>query len=127
MVLSNASREKKWVTIGDSTMKIFKWVPVTSLEQTPVSRPKLVVSNENDSNSNGSSNPNKENLNEKANDKSNLSALIKEDSTMGFSENSMDESSAAEKMETSGAPTNGVENSVLDGENSSDAQFPDSK
>ena len=109
-------------------MKIFKWVPVSSLEQALVSRPKLVVSNENDSNSNGSSsNNNKENLNEKSNDKSNLSNLIKEDSTMGFSENSLDESSAAEKMDTSGAQTNGVSNSVLNSENSSDAQFPDSK
>ncbi|XP_046998873.1 B-cell CLL/lymphoma 7 protein family member B-A [Schistocerca americana] len=25
--------EKKWVTIGDTTMKIYKWVPVSSSEQ----------------------------------------------------------------------------------------------
>lgn len=27
------NREKKWVTIGDTTMKIFKWVPISSSEQ----------------------------------------------------------------------------------------------
>lgn len=26
-------REKKWVTIGDTTMKIYKWVPISSSEQ----------------------------------------------------------------------------------------------
>lgn len=27
-------REKKWVTIGDTTMKIYKWVPVASEKKT---------------------------------------------------------------------------------------------
>lgn len=26
-------REKKWVTIGDTTMKIYKWVPISNSEQ----------------------------------------------------------------------------------------------
>lgn len=26
-------REKKWVTIGETTMKIYKWVPISSSEQ----------------------------------------------------------------------------------------------
>lgn len=31
--LSILNREKKWVTIGDTTMKIYKWVPISNSEQ----------------------------------------------------------------------------------------------
>jgi len=30
---SDYFREKKWVTIGETTMKIYKWVPISSSEQ----------------------------------------------------------------------------------------------
>lgn len=32
-ILNCFCREKKWVTIGDTTMKIYKWVPISSSEQ----------------------------------------------------------------------------------------------
>ena len=94
-----------------------------------MNRTKLVVSNENDSNSN-SSNNNKENLNDKQ--EKSLSNLMKQDDSVnGYSENSLDENSTTnDKMDTSTlstSQTNGVSNSVLNGDNSQDAQdaFPD--
>ncbi|KAF4517135.1 hypothetical protein B566_EDAN006434 [Ephemera danica] len=67
--------EKKWVTIGDTTMKIYKWVPVTTSEQQVMNKKK------------GKDNSNKENTpaRKSALDSSNSNFGLAEDSNTCFS------------------------------------------
>lgn len=50
-------REKKWVTIGDTTMKIYKWVPISSSEQKKkhLKNTATILTNDNKENSSKSS------------------------------------------------------------------------
>ncbi|CAG2112088.1 unnamed protein product [Medioppia subpectinata] len=117
--------EKKWVTIGDTTMKIYKWVPITNYESSGRSKGKTSSTSSNGNN-------NKENIRESKSNSSRTSSLLavaNDDSITGFSEcsqedNNVNDMSNMSQLGVSMADeTSNMSASLLD--NSTDAQFPD--